>query len=230
MQESQGSYDMIDKLLAILDREPLLTPVAKQGSEYILMFRKSTAKAIAGLGAQPNLADINMRDLMIPIDIRMIGTKIQFHGYADNVVLDATVDRSNTGTPTITMNMQERGTSDMWHYQISRTPSFWALAAASREYTVDARATDYGATATVKKGTKTLATAKIDSTGLNAWSYDLSAVWDYVQMNWDTEEEETESIVLHFWGKFRDEFGTFTLVPPTLYEEMSKLQKQLEDL
>jgi hypothetical protein len=230
MQESQGSYDMIDKLLAILDREALFTPVAKQGSEYILMFRKSTAKAIAGLGAQPNLADINMRDLMIPIDIRMIGTKIQFHGYADNVVLDATVDRSNTGTPTITMNMQERGTSDMWHYQISRTPSFWALAAASREYTVDARATDYGATATVKKGTKTLATAKIDSTGLNAWSYDLSAVWDYVQMNWDTEEEETESIVLHFWGKFRDEFGTFTLVPPTLYEEMSKLQKQLEDL
>jgi hypothetical protein len=128
------------------------------------MFRKSTAKAIAGLGAQPNLGDINMRDLMIPIDIRMIGTKIQLHGYADNVVLDATVDRSNTGTPTITMNMQERGTSDMWHYQISRTPSFWALAAGSREYTVDARATDYGATATVKKGTKTLATAKIDST------------------------------------------------------------------
>jgi hypothetical protein len=188
------------------------------------MFRKATAKKISAIGGSKN-KDISIRDLMIPIDIRMIGTKVQLHGYSDNVALDATVDRSN-GTPTITMDMQERGTSDMWHYQISRTPSFWALAAASREYTVDARATANGATATVKKGTKTLATAKIDSTGLNAWSYDLSAVWDYVQMNWDTEEEETESIALRLWGTLRDEFGTFTLVPPTLYEEMSKLEER----
>jgi len=65
--------------------------------------------------------------------------------------ISATLGRSTSGTSTFVMNAKERGSIDMWHYQLSRNPSFWAFAAASREYTADARVSDTGASATLKK-------------------------------------------------------------------------------
>lgn len=40
LKDSKKSIEMTEKLLSILETESLLTPVASQGSEYVLMFRK----------------------------------------------------------------------------------------------------------------------------------------------------------------------------------------------
>jgi len=78
IQEGRGSYDILTKLIDILDTQALLTPVAKKGDDYVLMFRRSTAQQISALDhSMDTTGDISIQDLLIPADIRMIGTQIQ---------------------------------------------------------------------------------------------------------------------------------------------------------
>ena len=63
--------------------------------------------------------------------------------------------------------------------------------------------------ASIKNGTKTLANLKIDTNGVDAWTYDLSALWDWTKYDYDTESDVTDSIALRLWGSLRDEFGNF---------------------
>jgi hypothetical protein len=227
LQNSQWSFEMIEKFMKLLETESLLTPIAKHKQEYILMFRKATIAKITDLDRIPDIADIEFKDLIIPIDLRLTGSTIQLNGYMDNVAFDATIQRHIDGTPIMTINWQEHGTTDMWKWKISKTPFFWALAGSSDQYSVDAQASSNGATAMIKDGGKTIATAKIDSTGINAWTYDLSATWQDIKTDWETGKQESEEIAVRLWGTIKDEFGAFTLTPPSIYEEMSKLEEQL---
>lgn len=58
----------------------------------------------------------------------------------------------------------------------------------------------------------------------------MSAIYEDISYDWETGESTSEDITMKIWGALKQEFGKFTLTPPTLYEEMSKLQRQLEDL
>jgi hypothetical protein len=54
----------------------------------------------------------------------------------------------------------------------------------------------------------------------------MSATWEDIKTNWETGKQESEEVAVRLWGTLRDEFGAFTLTPPSLYEEMSKLTEQ----
>lgn len=230
LKESKKSLEMTEKLLDILESESILTPVARQGSEHILMFRKSAVQKIVSLSRTPTLMDMSPKGLLIPIDIRTDGKDIYMSGYANSVSLNAHLTRESSGIPIMTIEWSERSGYDTWNWKLSKTPTFWAFAGASEDYTIDAQATKNGATATVKKWTKTIGTARINSTGVHAWAYDMSAIYEDTSYDWETGESTSEDITMKLWGALKQEFGKFTLTPPTLYEEMSKLQKQLEDL
>lgn len=230
LKESKKSLEMTEKLLSILESESIFTPVAKEGSEYILMFRKSAVQKIVALSRTPSMLDISPKNLLIPMDIRTNGKDIDMSGYANSLSLDAHISRKGDGTPVMTLEWTERSGYDSWNWKLSKTPTFWAFAGASEEYTIDAQATKNGATATVKKWDKTIGTARINSTGVHAWTYDMSAIYEDISYDWETGESTSEDISMKFWWAVKQEFGRFTLTPPTLYEEMSKLQKQLEDL
>jgi hypothetical protein len=104
MQESQGSVEMVQKMFAILETESLLTPVAKQGGGYVLMWRKATVEKLVALDRVPDITDLELKNLLIPIDVRLVGKTITLQGYADNVSLDAVLDRNTDGTPVLTLN------------------------------------------------------------------------------------------------------------------------------
>lgn len=57
---------------------------------------------------------------------------------------------------------------------------------------------------------------------MDAWTYDLGAIWDWTNYNYETDTDETESIAMRIWGNIRDEFGSFQIAPPTIAEELEK--------
>lgn len=103
LKESKKSLEMTEKLLSILESESILTPVARQGGEHILMFRKSAVQKIVSLNRTPTLMDISPKSLLIPIDIRTNGKYIHMSGYTNSVSLDAHLTREPNGTPTLTL-------------------------------------------------------------------------------------------------------------------------------
>lgn len=66
----------MEKVLKKLETASLLTPVARQGSDYILMFRKSTILDLARLTKTSGIADVQLKNLLIPTDLRMNGTTV----------------------------------------------------------------------------------------------------------------------------------------------------------
>jgi len=230
LEDSKKSLEMTEKLLAILETESILTPVARQEGEHILMFRKATVQKIISLSRTTNILDISPKNLLIPIDIRTNGKDIDMSGYIDNLALTANISRESDDTPIMTLEWVEHGGYDNWSWKLSKTPTFWALAWATEGYTIDAQASKNGATATIKKWEKTIGTARINSTGIDAWTYAMSAIYENISYDWETGESTTEDITMKIWWAMKREFWKFTLTPPTLYEEMHKLQQQINNL
>lgn len=48
-------------------------------------------------------------------------------------------------------------------------------------------------------------------------------MWDYNKYNWETDTDETESIVFQFLAKIQAEFGQFTILKPSISQELEKL-------
>ncbi len=226
LHDWQKSLESAEKLLKKLETISLLTPVAREGSSYILMFRKSTILELARLTKTSSITDIQLRNLLIPVDLRLDGTTMKITGYTPGLQISGSLSRDTTGTAFLTLDGRERATYDPWNWRLSRTPGYWAFAMSSDKYTVNAKATKNSAEATVKEWDKTIATARIDETGLNAWSYNMQAAWDNLTYDWENDTTKTETLTFRVYWALRQEFGTFTLVPPTLYEEMSKLTEQ----
>ncbi len=94
---------MTEKLLAILETESILTPVARQGGEHILMFRKATVQKIISLSRTPTILDISPKKLLIPIDIRTNGKDINMSGYSDDLAITGHISRTSDNTPVMTL-------------------------------------------------------------------------------------------------------------------------------
>jgi hypothetical protein len=103
LEDSKKSLEMTEKLLAILETESILTPVARQEGEHILMFRKATVQKIISLSRTTNILDISPKNLLIPIDIRTNGKDIDMSGYIDNLALTANISRESDDTPIMTL-------------------------------------------------------------------------------------------------------------------------------
>jgi hypothetical protein len=48
-------------------------------------------------------------------------------------------------------------------------------------------------------------------------------MWDYESYDWESDSSISQNIIVKFFGNVEREFGKFTIVPPTITEEMSKL-------
>lgn len=230
LHNSQKSLEYTEKILEKLETSSLLTPVAQQWDDYILMFRKSTILDLARLTRTREIADVQLNKLIIPVDLRLHGNAVKISGYTPELQISWTLDRDSYGTMLLTLDGRERATYNPSIWQFSRTPGYWAFSMTSDDYQVNAKATKTSAEATVKKWDTVVATANISETWLNAWSYNLEAMWDDIIYNYEDDTSRTDTMSLKIWWALRREFWDFTLTPPTLYEEMSKIQKELSSI
>lgn len=174
-------------MTTILKSESLLTPIAKKGNEYILALKTKTFHSLVAIFDPEDTLDTSVMKLIdvvaIPADLRTDGKNLSIKGFSPEYVFDAVLARSSDNTPVLTLNTKETGVNFPWQWTLSKTPTFWALAGSvtgdGEVYQIDSKASKTGANASVKKDGKTIATAKIDNTGINAWSYDMSAFWEH---------------------------------------------------
>ena len=48
-------------------------------------------------------------------------------------------------------------------------------------------------------------------------------MWDYESYDWESDSSISQNIIIKFFGNVEREFSKFTIVPPAITEEMSKL-------
>lgn len=215
----------INKVLNLLSKESLLTPVAQEGSSTILMFKKETIDSIMKIiNTDPGLSNIDIASLMIPVDIRTDGKQIQLSAY-HNANIRGTLSHDTDGVVLFTLNITDRGRTDPTTITLTKTPDYLTLTGISNGYSINSKTTTKNTTATITQGEKIIATAKIDNTGINAWMYDISATWEDTMHSWhDDEDNEKETIVVRFWWAVRQEFAGFIIAPPSISEEFEKTQ------
>lgn len=143
-KDPTASIKKINQALDIISTESLLTPIATEGSDTILMFRKETIQKIMALMPDSEsslmtegLSDV---DMIIPADIRTDGKTISLKAYENGSNLQASLSHHTDGTPLFSLDIRDRGVKNPTHMTLSKTPTFWALAASSDGYTVDAQA------------------------------------------------------------------------------------------
>lgn len=221
----------IEPMLDILMNNSILTPIAKQGDMYVLALSSKTAKLLSRI-MQENASSIFYdfpielaASIALPLDIRTDGKQIYFSKLNAEMRLNGVVSRDPTNTILLNMSVSEVGTLTPWKLAINKTPIHWTLMGSSDDYTIDATLSKTTVSATIKKWNTILGTAKIDNTSINAWTYDLSAIWEQTTYNWsiDAQDTETENISLRLWSNMRQEFEQFTIVRPTMREEMDQL-------
>ena len=67
------------------------------------MFQRKAVQKIISLSRKPTILDMSPKNLLIPIDIRTVGSDISMAGYAGNTSLSAHISRDATGTPIMTI-------------------------------------------------------------------------------------------------------------------------------
>jgi hypothetical protein len=220
----------IEPVLDILSRESLLTPIAKSWEYFILGMSSKAAKSLSRSFRWQESSifyDFPVQlaaGIPLPVEINTDGKQIHISRLDSDMRFHGTISRDPENMILLNIDMSEVGISNPWILNIQKTPTSWRLSATKQDYVVNTTSNLTTTTASIKKWTKTLGTAKIDMTGINAWMYDISAIWEYTKYNWDNEDEstETENIAIRLWGNIREEFGQFMIAPPTITEEFNK--------
>jgi len=150
LMDGQKTLESTEKILKKLETASLLTPVAKQGNDYILMLQRSTIRDISRLAQLSTVNDIRLSYLLIPADLRINGTTMTLSSMSPGLEVSGTLSRDVSGTALLSLTGQGRATYDPWRWRIARTAGYWALAVSTDEYNVDAKATKTSAEASIK--------------------------------------------------------------------------------
>jgi hypothetical protein len=185
-----------------------------------MIFKKSTLTKLLRATGEKNIR-LHDTKLVPPVELRLDGNILKFTGYAPDATMNAILSRDPSGKALFETNILERGSYKNWKWNLKANSGYFAIAGAGDDYNVTTEVKASGAKAEVKKGEKTIAKASVESTGLYAWTYDLSAIWKNPFSF--SETQQAKETLLHLWGSVRDEFGAFTLIAPKEYEEMDSV-------
>ncbi len=65
--------------------------------------------------------------------------------------------------------------------------------------------------------------ARYDSTGVSAWTYDISGIYENLVYDENYEKKSSEDVLLHLWGSFREEYGSFPILRPASAIDLQKM-------
>lgn len=226
----EESMKLMNEALTILRTESLLTPVAKNKDIYILALKVDTLKKFASIiNESEDILPYEVQSLPLPMMVATDNKNIFLEGMNANVRWSGNISRTSSNIVLMKIDALEKWTSDPWKMQFAKTPTNWILGMASSGYTVDVSATETKMNWSIKKWSKTIATLTVDSNGIDAWTYNMSAIWEDISYNYETWDSESEDITVRLWGNIKQEFWDFKLTPPTIYEELeNSLYRKME--
>lgn len=221
--------NQINPILDILENESFLTPIAKTRNLYILGMNSKTAKHISRSqkGQEKsifyNFPSELATGIPLPVEIYTDGKQVFFSRLNETMRTSGAFSRDQSNIFIFNIDISEVGTQHPGTLNIHNIWNDWILYGGIEQYGLSMRNTPVSTTGTLKKWNKTIGTLKIDAAGINAWTYDLSGIWEYTPFSWSDEEIDTKSedISVHLWWNLQKEFGQFMITPPTLSEELA---------
>jgi hypothetical protein len=236
--QSEKIIQKIQSVLDILMVEPILSPVAKKWESMILGINTKTLFSIGRLMPEmkETLSKVNIDTLsdiynVLPIaaDIQLIGNRLSTIGMTADVWYSGQLDRLSDGTPVFMLSIDDlTGISELQKIIISKTSTYlWFAASATmggEPVDLTAQAKKDGMTASISLKGKEFATAQLHEIGSKTWNYDFAFTNIWANPN--------ELQTFHLWWDLWEEFGIFTIIPPSISSEVTDIQtykKQRDD-
>lgn len=220
---------MINDTLDALHKESFLTPIAKKENIFVLGVNSKILREFTRIfnSEYSEFFQTFPVDLLpgvsLPWNITSDGSSLWINHLDESVRMNSKISRNSQNIPTIEISAEEVGVKYPWKGILNMTPQDTKITGTVSEYLFDYTGNKTSIYSTLKKSNKTVATLKIDTNWFNAWTYDLTGMWDYNKYNWETDTDETESIVFQFLAKIQAEFGQFTILKPSISQELEKL-------
>ena len=231
--ENASNNEIVIKLmndtLDVLLTQSLLTPIAKKGNIFVLGVNSKVLRDLTHIFDseynqffQSFPIDL-LPGISLPWNITSDGSSIWINHLDESIRVDSKISRNTENISVINISLEEVWVKYPWKGQLTMTPENIRINGSVAEYLFDYTGNKASIYSTLKKSNKTIATLKVDTTGFNAWTYNFSGMWDYSKYNWETDLDETESIVFQFFARIQAEFGEFAILKPSITHELEKL-------